>query len=108
MTVAESLRSLNSYPVPSLTLQDIAESRGLVLTDEVTTEMRGGKSLRLAKADVYKWLSTAPNISQSGITYTFTDAEKRMFRDQADDIYTDLNELNPSGSGRYGYKGESL
>lgn len=106
LTILQSLKSINAYPIPQCTLQDIAESRGFSLESEVTLELRSQRNFRLSKADVLLWLSKAPNISQAGISYNFTDNDRLNFRRQASAIYQDCGETMPGAS--YGYKGERL
>lgn len=107
MTIQQSLKALNGYPVPVLTIQDIAESRGLNINDEASMEARSQTGYRLAKADVLWWLSKAPNVSQSGVSYAFTDKDRLNMRRQASAIYKDCGEELPEGS-TFGYKGEYL
>jgi len=92
MTILESLKSLNGYPISANSLTEIAENRGLVIDSEVTADIRGERGFMLAKADVLRWLSIAPNVSQSGVSYSFTAEERRQLKKQADDIYSDLGE----------------
>ncbi|MDL2310127.1 hypothetical protein LJC39_03310 [Parabacteroides sp. OttesenSCG-928-B22] len=106
MTILQSLKSINAYPVPLCAIQDIAETRGLDVESDASLEIRAQASFRLAKADVLLWLSKAPNISQAGISYNFTDADRLNFRRQASAIYQDCGESLPGSS--YGYKGERL
>ena len=106
MTILESLKSINGYPISANSLTEIAENRGLSIDSEVTADVRGERGFMLAKADVLRWLSVAPNVSQSGVSYSFTAEERRLLKQQADDVYSDLGEDITDGS--YGYKGEDL
>lgn len=105
MKVKEALKSINAYPIPLYTIQDVADSRGIDLEADADAGLRQTTAFRLAKADVLKWLSEAPNISQAGISYSFTEEERRMMRRQAQSIY---NELGVDGGmkGKFGYMGE--
>lgn len=105
MTIQQSLKSINAYPIPQYTIQDIADARSLELTGEATADERKKDAYRLAKADVLKWLSQAPNISQAGISYSLTDEERRSMRKQANAIYEDCGEIDSSFI-KFGYKGE--
>lgn len=106
VTILQSLKSINAYPIPMCTIQDIAESRGLTLESDASMEVRAQPGFRLAKADLLLWLSKAPNVSQAGISYNFTDNDRLNFRRQASAIYQDCGETLPGAS--YGYKGERL
>lgn len=105
-TILQSLASINAYPVPFPAIADIAESRGLNLEDEASTEVRAQPGFRLAKADVLWWLSEAPDVSQAGISYSFTESDKRNFKRQASAIYRGCGERAPGTA--HGYKGELL
>ena len=75
MNVLQSLRSLSSYPIPTATIEDVAEGVGLAIDTELTQELRKDKRFKRAQARVYMFLSEAPNVSQGGISYSFSDAD---------------------------------
>lgn len=104
-TIFDSLKSVSAYPIPRRTLEDIAGERGLSVADEVTPEIREAREFRLAKADLMRWLATAPNVSQGGISYTFTDSDRVGFRKRASAIYQEYGEKQQT---IYGYKGDRL
>ncbi|MDR0657690.1 MAG: hypothetical protein LBG18_01925 [Mediterranea sp.] len=107
MTVLQSLKSITGYPIPLCTLQDVAEQRGINIESEATLEVRANNNFRLAKADVLFWLADAPDVSQAGISYNFTDTQRNNFRRQATEIYSDCGEPLPAGSAdSSGYVGE--
>lgn len=106
MTTLESLKGINSYPIPYRTLESVAVRRGLTLTAEATVEVLASKAYKLANADLLRWLSTAPNITQGGQSYSFTDEQRKDFRNQADELVADAEESEPKT--RYGYKGSRL
>lgn len=107
VTILQSLKGINAYPIPLYTLQDIADSRGLNLESDASMEVRALPGFRLAKADLLMWLSKAPNVTQAGISYSFTDNDRANFRKQATAIYKDCGEAVP-GAASYGYQGERL
>lgn len=106
-TILESLKGINAYPIPLRTLVETAEGRGLALHDEADAEFLRGKAFRLATADLLLWISLAPNISQGGQSFSFSDEQRTRLRQQAQAIY---DELEPTGANAtaYGYKGDSL
>lgn len=106
MTVLESLKSISGYPVPDSTLTDIAVKRGLELTGETDATLLASAPFLLAKADVLKWISFAPNVSQGGISYSLSDSDKSELRRQANAIYSELKD--GSYKPQYGYKGDRL
>lgn len=102
MKIIETLTSI--YPVPDAILQRVALARGLDLNVEATTELLNSKEYRLADADVKLWLSSAPDISQSGTSFNLKDKACDELRRQANVIYKEYGD--PAFSGvRYGYKG---
>lgn len=103
-TIVEGLKSLNAYPIPMQTLVCIAEGRGLSPYDtkDDTAEYR------LATADVYMWLSNAPDVSQGGQSFSFTDEQRKHFRQRAQSIYGAEGESKATKHTIYGYKGTRL
>lgn len=106
-TILESLRSVNAYPIPLRSIVDAAEYRGLVLTDKATQETMQSAAFKLAKADLLLWLSLAPDVSQGGQSYSFTDEQRVQFRNRANALYKKCDEGGQSKS-IYGYKGSRL
>lgn len=104
-TIVESLRALTAYPIPMPTLVSIAEGRGLSPYDTTNNTL---PNYRKAEADVYMWLSNAPDVSQGGQSYSFTDEQRKHFRQQAKAIYEATGEATASKSTIYGYKGTRL
>ena len=107
-TILESLKGVNAYPVPLRTLVEIAERRGLSLTSEATQADLRGKNYKLATADLLLWLSLAPNISQGGQSYSFTDEQRQQFRNRANALFDEFGEETSSVQPTYGYKGSRL
>lgn len=105
-TILYSLKSVSAYPIPLYTLQEIAENRGIDIEEEATVVTRTTQGFQLAKADIMYWLSKAPNISQAGSSYNFSDNDRLNFKRQANTIYKDCGEKLPESS--FGYKGERL
>lgn len=108
MNVLQSLKSLSGYPIPLATIQDVADEVGISVDAEATGEIRGSKEFKRAKARVYLYLSKAPNVSQGGISYNFSEEDRRRFRQEAESILDEIGD-NADGLGvTYGYKGEDL
>ena len=105
-TIQNSLNSISAYPIPLNTLQDIAEERGVDIEGVATAEIRTSSQFQLAKADIYYWLSKAPNVSQAGISYSFSDRDRLNFSRQANAIYRKNGEALPIRS--FGYKGTRI
>lgn len=108
-TVQESLQGLSMYPIPSQTLTSIATQRGCNLEDVATSEVLASANYNLAKADVYRWLSVAPDISQGGQNYSFTDKQRQYFCNQAEALSAAFADADDSTTtSLYGYKGDTL
>jgi hypothetical protein len=107
-TVLETLKAVNAYPVPLRTFIETAEQRCLTLNEEATREVLTGRGYRLAYADLLLWLSLAPNITQGGQSYSFTDEQRQQFRNQAKALYDECGEVSVAAKPIYGYKGSRL
>lgn len=107
-TNLDALKSVNAYPIPLRTIVETAERRNISLTAETSQNNLTSKNFRLAKADLLLWLSIAPNISQGGQSFSFTDEERKQMRRQAQDIYDELEPEANAGCVTFGYKGDRL
>lgn len=109
-TILESLKGVNAYPVPLRTLVETAERRGLNLTSEATREAMGKADYNLAVADILLWLAFAPDISQGGQSFSFTDEQRLQFRRRANALYETFgtDEDTAVHKPTYGYKGSRL
>lgn len=108
MTIQQSLKSLTAYPIPPATLQDIAEGCGLQPDAELTPEMRNSKEMKRAKARAYAYLITAPNISQNGVSFSFTAEERKQFKKLAVGLLKEIGDDTSSIGTKYGYVGEDF
>lgn len=107
-TVLETLKGINAYPVPFRTFVEIAEVRGLSLAVSSKYDILVSKAYKLAKADLYLWLSAAPNITQGGQSYSFTDEQRQWFVNKAKALYKDCGEIETEIKAVFGYKGSRL
>lgn len=107
MTTLDALKGINSYPIPLRTLNEVAERRKLDLDETATMEVIQSRGYNLAYADLLMWLSFAPQVTQGGQSYSFTDDQRMQMRNRASDIYEDYEEGN-TYKARYGYKGSRL
>ena len=94
MNVLQSLKSLSAYPIPSVTVT------------EMSTEIRNSVEYKRACAKVYMFLADAPNVSQGGQSYSFSEDERRRFASRANGILEDIGDI--SESVECGYIGEDL
>ena len=107
MTVLEAFKGINAYPIPQRTIEEVAGRRGVGLTADASAAVLTSGRYRLACADLYMWLSFAPDVSQGGQSYSFTDEQRLRFRTMAQAAYAELED-NRGGGVRYGYKGSRL
>lgn len=108
MKIADSLRAINLYPINPLTVANIAEECGLTACDEITASVRASISYKRAKAKVYQYLAEAPNVSEAGANYSFTDAEREAFRRNAQRLLDEIGEEEEDLIGDVGWIGEDL
>lgn len=107
LTIAEALRGVNAYPVPPRTLFAIAAKRGLDAAEEVSPDILSSRPFRLCEADLLMWLSYAPDVSQGGQSYSFTDEQRQRMRGEAQQLYDEFGEEYIPKT-IYGYKGNRL
>ena len=109
MTVYESLLAVSAYPIPERVIQATALKRAVSLDGTADEATLKSNSYRLATADLYVWLYFAPNVSQGGQSYSFTDEQRKLWLKQAMAIYEELEDdaLNALGT-QYGYMGTKL
>lgn len=110
ITVLDALRGVNAYPIPLSEFIREAERWGLALDGEATQEVLRGKAFNLALAALLLWLSFAPDITQGGQSYSFTDEQRLQLRNRAralQDQFMDEEEAQQNKP-VYGYKGSRL
>lgn len=106
LTVIDALKAVNLYPLPTPTAIAIALESGLDYQQQATQEVISSKAYKHAKAKVLQWLAGAPNVTEAGATYSFTDAERADFRKQATLLLADANADNLTQP--VGYVGEDF
>lgn len=109
-TVLECLKGINSYPIPLRILEEIMERRGLSASDTAGKEVLLGAGYNLARADLLTWLSRAPDVSQGGQSFGFTDEQRKHFRNRAIRLYQQYGDALEAEQNKpiYGYKGRRL
>ena len=106
MKIADSLRAINLYPINPLTVENIAEECGLNAREEITASVRASNSYKRAKAKVYQYLAEAPQVTEAGATYNFTDAEREAFRRKAQTLLDEAGAEDADAGIEVGYLGE--
>ncbi len=106
MKIREALIAISSYPIPPAAVQVICTARGVDADVEFTLALAAGADYKKAMADLYIWLSEAPNITQGEVDFSFSSAERAYMRRKAAAI---LNEAGENIDGdQYGYMGSVL
>jgi len=110
MIVREALLSIINYPVPESAIENIVDSRTLGLNDEATPELRSRNNYRLAEADVFMWVSFAPNIQEGGVNINLLFSDRKELREKANQIYRELNDpkQEPLIRQEFTYQGEEV
>lgn len=76
------------------------------LEDEITSESVISKEYRLMEADVFAFLAGAPDVTQNGVSFSFTDDQRDWFLSMSNSIKADLGVSDASSGQGYGYMGE--
>ena len=108
MTILQSLKSLNGYPLQHDALVGVCLESGLNSSEMATSSRLCSKAYKRAKARVYLLLSQAPDVSQGGITYSFSDEDKKNFRTQAQALLEEVGDDASAMGDNYGWMGEDL
>ncbi len=107
MKVVDALRGIHAYPVPLHTLAAVAEHRGIALDDEVSADLLDSRAYRLAKADILLWISTAPDVSQGGQSFTLSSEQRAFIKAEGETLLRQEGDEGVRGT-QFGYKGEIL
>jgi hypothetical protein len=109
-TILESLKSVSGYPVPESTISDVAIKRGLNLAEVATPVALSSSAYRLAKADILRWVSFAPNVQQADVRYDLLYSDRQQLREQSNAIYGELGDeaYISESTTKFGYKGSKL
>lgn len=94
MTIGSALSALSNYPIPSAVVQNIVEGSGLGAEDEASIEIRKTNAFKRATANIYSFLATAPNVSQGGMTFSFSASERQLFQKKASLLLTEIDEAD--------------
>lgn len=105
MNILSALLTICIYPIPTDVIQKICIERGLNPSDIFTLLIAETQAFQLAKADVYLWLFTSPDIKEQEIA--FTQADRDNFLYLANVIYYAWDDPKFSGN-NYGFVGENF
>lgn len=108
MKTSKALMYLSNYPIPMPVIENIMEEQGMdSSTSEADGETRSSVRFRRCKAQVYLFLSKAPNVTQGGITYSFGQKEREAFARMANAILQEVGD-NAEAEIEVGYYGEDF
>ena len=107
-TVLEARQGIHAYPIPLRTIVDAAGYRELDVTAEASQKIMQTAEYKLTQADLLLWLSLAPDVSQGGQSYGFTDEQRIQLRNRANMLYGECQDENDKPKSVYGYKGSRL
>lgn len=109
VTYLELLKGISAYPIPIRTLIAVSGRWGIALSEEPQAEVLQSREYNLCVAELLLWLSIAPNISQGGQSYSFSEDERKQLRSRAYGIY-DAWGVDGKSTPKtlYGYKGSRL
>lgn len=108
MTILEALKSLSGYPVAISTIERITQSLSLDANAEITNEMHSNPLYKRATAEVYMFLIEAPTVSQGGVHYAISNAQRTVLKKKVAHIYAELGLKNPFSKPKFGYKGSDF
>lgn len=103
MLISDTLRAISLYPINPLTVQNIMSECDL-LDEDINNNIRKSSGYRRAVAKVYQYLADAPNVSEAGANYSFSQSERDNMRRKADEILAEIGDKK----GDYGYIGEDF
>lgn len=98
--------ALSPYPIPMGFIDSIGEGLGLDL--EGDHKDVPARDLYRAKARVYFFLATTPNVSEGGVSISFNAEDKRLFLAMARRFANLAGEDGLIPGMAYGYKGENI
>lgn len=107
MTTREAIKAITSYPIPPHTVEGIVIEAGLAADDDVR-DVAGSDGYKKAKALAYAFLAEAPNITQGGISYSFSESERTRFARKSDSLLAEIGEEDSGTAIACGYIGEDF
>lgn len=108
MKTRDAIKAMSGYPIPAAAIENIIDEAGLDADADITLEVRAGNPFKKAKALAYAFLAEAPNITQGGVSYSFSEGERTRFARKSNSL---LAELGDDGEGTdipCGYIGEDF
>lgn len=106
MTFQEYLKSSVAATLPDSFVDTIGSALNCSLTDNIDEVSPILKYRALAR--VYLFLATAPNVSEGGVSISYTATEKKLFLDLARRYAGLAGETGLIVGTAYGYKGQNI
>lgn len=85
MTIREALRNSFPFSVGNGLIDVVSVSRGLNVDDEFSSVVVTSREFELVKADIIKHVVMTPNVSEGGVSISFSDRD--IFVSVANEIY---------------------
>lgn len=105
MTISQTLASISTYPIPAASIEVIGTVRGLTVSGTADSAVLTSQAYELAKADLYMWLYTAPDLKE--LDSAVTQADRAAYLRAANVIYAKYGD--PANSSRkVGFVGENF
>ena len=106
MTLRESFQATSPITIPQAFLNVCGEELGVNLDAE--TAAIDPSSYALIKSRIFLRLATMPNISEGGVSISFSAEDKKIFMSLAKKYAAEGGEPGLIPGVKYGYKGENL
>lgn len=109
MTIREALKGLTGYPIPTTTLDYILTASDVDGAGEFSVAISQSAEYKRAEGYVFRYLSEAPNVSQGGVSYSFTADDRTRFANRAKSLLIAAGVEDECEMGvNFGFQGEAL
>ena len=78
MTIREALRNSFPFAVSNGTIDVIAVARDLDIDGEFDSSVASSRAYELSKADIIKSVAMSPNVSEGGVSISFSDRQSMI------------------------------
>ena len=106
MTIRELLTAIAPCQVPDAYIDAIGEEVGTDMDTDMS--QADTKTVYRSEARLYIYLATMPNVSEGGVSISFTATEKKMFLDLAKRYAWMAGETGLVPGASFGYKGQNI
>lgn len=106
MTFLDSISALSPYSLPAASIEAIGLELGIGADDDVSSV--DPKLLNGAKARLFLFLATTPNVSEGGVSISFSAYERALFLGRARRYAELAGDTGLVPGAAYGYRGENI